>query len=231
MSDSRKKIVTLRSVYTVTLVQCLLLLSACSRYVDVRPSADERAMMDSVLTFLDAADESALTGAFSALDDESFKRTVTTNQLDDAGQITESSVDIQAASAFVPYQISEDRGYNNARHETKYTFQFLPDTVMGDHIVRVAEIMVRSLAAAEVPVQNVRFFVDPETQQVIAIRLRRLSKSLLYREESLIYLEGRRIATGVIVPNRFDVQTNVKAFFSVPIRLSTSSVFEPIAVR
>ena len=231
MSVSHTKIATLRLIYTALCTACLLLLSACSRYVDVNPSARESEMMDSVMIFLGRADESKLTGAFLALDSSSYKLTVTTHRLDGAGNITESSTDIHDAGSFVPYTLSENRGYNNARHETKYMYRFLPDTVIGEKTLRVADIRVRMEAAAEVPVQKIRFFIDIETMEVIALRLRRRSESLLYREESLIYMEGRNSGTGQIIPVRFDFETTVKAFFSDPIRLSTSAVFEATALR
>jgi len=233
MSDSRKKIATRGSGNAACLIQSslvlsLLLVSACSRYVDVVPTSDEKEAMNSVLGFLDTVNESALTGAFSGLDSESYTHIVTTQTLDETGTVTTSSVDILDAAAFDPYQLPDDRGYNNARHETKFLYRFLADTTLGDISAQVVDIRVRAEAAKEVPVQNIRFFVDRESLNVIAIRLQHRTESLLYKEESLVYMEGVANGSGMIIPSRFDFQTTVKAFFSDPIRLSTSSVFEAI---
>lgn len=130
------------------------------------------------------------------------------------------------ATLFFPFRPPGNRGYNESRHQSKYLFQFLPDTLMQGRSLRTVDIRVRDEAAAYVSVQAVRFFIETASLRVIALRIRQRSESMLYHEETTNYLEGRIAENGSLAPFRSEVTSMLRAFFSDPVKLKTVSVFE-----
>jgi hypothetical protein len=128
-------------------------------------------------------------------------------------------------SLFEPYDLPEDRGYNNPRHQNKYVYRFGRSSELNGRSTRTIQISVMDRAREEVFVQGVEIVVDDEAARVISISMDIRVESLLFSERSSILLSGDLVPDGSIVPLGYTLKTRMNAVLSNPVVVQIRSDF------
>lgn len=125
----------------------------------------------------------------------------------------------------VPFVLDEDPIYLDPRNMDKYAFRELADTLLWDRQARVIEIRARPDKADGLNVRRVRWHIDRETNEVVAMSLERIDLALLFREESMFYVHVRQDGDTGALPYNTRFETLIKTPFRGSYRLRTVSTY------
>jgi hypothetical protein len=175
------------------------LLSAFAEYtLELRPSAPP------TLTAADSA------GAF----DYGYFTRFVSNTLTDL-----DPVDLSA------YVLPADPPYLQDRHLGAYAYRALGDTLLWDRQARRIEVEAKPVEGDGYNIRRVRYMIDKQTSQLLAVELDRIDLALLYREESSFFLHVRPTRSGESVPYASRFYTSVWMPFREVKRIGTVSTY------
>lgn len=88
----------------------------------------------------------------------------------------------------VPHVIPEDPDYLNPRRQDSYLFSLRGDTLLWNRRARIIEVRARPGYADGLSIRRARYYVEPETDRLLAMGLERIDLALLFREESSFFV-------------------------------------------
>ena len=166
-------------------------------------------------------------------DGEPGARHSTVTQADSGGafdfgffnQFVSQNVDNPDPVDLVPYLIEDTPSYLSPRNLDKYTFRATRDTLMWDRSARIVEIRARPDLADGENIRKVRYYVDRNSNQLVAMYLERIDLGLLFREESSFYMHVQPVEDGVYVPYNTRFETMISTPFKGSYRIRTVSTY------
>ena len=123
------------------------------------------------------------------------------------------------------YVLPDDPIYLQDRHLDAYSYEAKGDTLMWDRQARVYQVEARATEGDGYNVRRVRYMVDAQTAQLIAVELDRIDLALLYREESSFFLHVRPMSNGDHLPYTSRFHTSVWMPFRDIKRIGTVSTY------
>ncbi len=123
------------------------------------------------------------------------------------------------------YVLPDDPIYLQDRHLHAYSYEARRDTLMWDRQARVYEVEARAAEGDGYNVRRVRYMVDAQTKELIAVELDRIDLALLYREESSFFLHVRPMSNGDRLPYTSRFYTSVWMPFRDIKRIGTVSTY------
>ncbi|NNF03144.1 MAG: hypothetical protein HKN17_01655 [Rhodothermales bacterium] len=88
----------------------------------------------------------------------------------------------------VPHVIPEDPDYLNPRRSDSYLFSVRGDTMLWNRTARIIEVRARPGYADGLSIRRARYYVEPETDRLLAMGLDRIDLAMLFREESSFFV-------------------------------------------
>lgn len=101
-----------------------------------------------------------------------------------------------------------------------YEYRLLPDTSIGERRAVGALARLESGAGDET-VQSVRLFVEPESNEILFVKIVRHQEALLFEEESTASASVERTSDGTWVPEQLEARMTVRIPFTEPRTLYT----------
>ncbi len=123
------------------------------------------------------------------------------------------------------YVLPDDPIYLQDRHLHAYSFESRRDTLMWDREARVYQVEALPGEGDGYNVRRVRYMVDAQTSQLLAVELSRIDLALLYREESSFFLHVRPMSNGDYLPYTSRFYTSVWMPFRDVKRIGTVSTY------
>ena len=121
--------------------------------------------------------------------------------------------------------LPDDPVYLQDRHLSAYSFEAKRDTLMWDRQARVYQVEARATEGDGYNVRRVRYMIDAQTAELIAVELDRIDLALLYREESSFFLHVRPMSNGDHLPYTSRFYTSVWMPFRDIKRIGTVSTY------
>ncbi len=125
----------------------------------------------------------------------------------------------------IPLLLPEDPAYLLPRNWEQYRYRQRPDTLLWDRTARVIDIRALPVLADGQNIRYVRYYIDRETNELMAIYLERTALSLLFREESRFYLHLQRLPGGDWLPYNTRLHTRIKTLFATPRQFRTVATY------
>lgn len=88
----------------------------------------------------------------------------------------------------VPHVIPDDPDYLNPRMQDSYLFSERGDTLLWNRTARIIEVRARPGYADGLSIRRARYYIEPETDRLLAMGLERIDLALLFREESSFFV-------------------------------------------
>jgi hypothetical protein len=107
----------------------------------------------------------------------------------------------------LPEILPEDPAYASARNADAFLYRRLPDTTLAGQSVHRYEVQARP--DTDQPIRRARFYVTPETQQLVALDLKRINPSFLFQEDSRFQVFATPNASGSWEPDFVDIRTAI----------------------
>jgi hypothetical protein len=139
-------------------------------------------------------------------------------------QFVSENVDDPDPVDLVPYLLEDNPSYLSPRNLDKYTFRANRDTLMWDRSARIIEVRARPDLADGENIRKVRYYVDRNSNQLVAMYLERIDLGLLFREESAFYMHVQ-LVDGMYVPYNTRFQTLISTPFKGSYRIRTVSTY------
>ncbi len=161
------------------------------------------------------------------------ERTVQLERADSAGEfqfgffkgfVSENVENVDPVD-LVPFVLDDDPVYLDPRNMDKYAFREMADTLLWDRQARVIEVRARPDKGDGLNVRRVRWHIDRETNEVVAMSLERIDLALLFREESSFYVHVRQDGDSGALPYNTRFETYIKTPFRGSYRLRTVSTY------
>lgn len=121
--------------------------------------------------------------------------------------------------------LPEDPEYLRPRYYEAYFYRVLSDTLLWDVMAKGYEIRATPRAGDGLNIRRARYYIDPATNQLLAMYMARIDLGLLYREESEFYMQVRLTEWGDYVPSITRFSTQVMMPFRDPRRIGTASAY------
>ena len=114
------------------------------------------------------------------------------------------------------------------RSPDAFAFDVRADSVVGDVGVRIVEATALPGAGDGHNVRRFTLFVDPETQTVVGVDVRRIDLGTWFREETRTRVETQRLRDGRAMPTRTDFESLVVMPFRPAQPISTVALYAPL---
>lgn len=121
--------------------------------------------------------------------------------------------------------LPEDPEFLRPRYYEAYFYRVLSDTLLWDVMAKGYEIRATPRAGDGLNIRRTRYYIDPATNQLLAMFMARIDLGLLYREESEFYMQVRLTEWGDYVPSITRFSTQVLMPFRDPRRIGTASAY------
>ncbi|MDA1029069.1 MAG: hypothetical protein O3B41_08470 [Bacteroidetes bacterium] len=125
----------------------------------------------------------------------------------------------------VPFVLEDDPIYLNPKNLDKYTFRAQGDTLMWDREARIIEVRAKPDAADGLNIRKVRYYVERESNELVAMYLERIDLGMLFREESTFYMHILPVSGGVMLPYNTRFETMIRTPFKRSYRVRTVSTY------
>lgn len=120
------------------------------------------------------------------------------------------SLDPMDLAAFL---LPEDPPYLSSRKQDRFSYRFLPDTLLWDTEAAIIEIKALPDVGDNENYRIVRLFVEKQGQTLLAIYIERIDVALLFREESDYFTQIRKTDDGDWVPYNTRYHTRIRTPF------------------
>ncbi len=114
------------------------------------------------------------------------------------------------------------------RSPDAFAFDIRSDSVVGDLDVQIVEATALPGAGDGHNVRRFTLFVDPETQSVVGVDVRRIDLGTWFREETRTRVETQRLRNGRVMPTRTDFESLVVMPFRPAQPISTVALYSPL---
>lgn len=125
----------------------------------------------------------------------------------------------------VPFVLEDEPIYLNPKNLDKYTFRAQGDTLMWDREARIIEVRAKPDVADGLNIRKVRYYVERESNELVAMYLERIDLGMLFREESTFYMHILPVSGGVMLPYNTRFETMIRTPFKSSYRIRTVSTY------
>lgn len=123
------------------------------------------------------------------------------------------------------YVFPEDPSYLSSRNLDHFSYQFLPDTLLWNHSIRVLEIRALPGEGADQAVRHARFYIDRTTETLVGVSQERVDQSVLFGEASQFVVRLRPLPTGEWGLHTTQYDAQIKTFFHDPTHFRVNSTY------
>lgn len=135
------------------------------------------------------------------------------------------NVDEQDPEDLTPYLIPKDPSYLSTRNFEAYTYEFEEDSLMLNVTARVIEVNARPVEGDGKNIRKARYFINPETEELIAFQLERIDLAFFFREESNFFMHVQKAPDGTYVPYNTRFESRIIVPFRDPQRFRTVATY------
>ena len=121
-------------------------------------------------------------------------------------------------AALVSGLLPEDPPYLADKYVENYQYSMLPDTLLLGRLARVIHVSALPARGRTQPVQAVRYFIDVERGNLVALSIRQSTRTLFYSESSTCFVQIRALPGLDWVPHLVRIATRLK----LPLRPAVS---------
>ena len=135
------------------------------------------------------------------------------------------NVDEQDPEDLTPYLIPQDPSYLSSRNFEAYSYEFEEDSLMLNVTARVIEVNARPIEGDGKNIRKARYFINPETDELVAFHLERIDLAVFFREESNFFMHVQKAPNGEYVPYNTRFETRIIVPFRDPQRFRTVATY------
>ena len=131
------------------------------------------------------------------------------------------NVDEQDPEDLTPFLFPEKPSYLSSRNFEAYSYAFEEDSLMLNITAQVLEINALPEEGDGKNIRKARYFIDPDTNELIAFQLERIDLAVFFREESNFFMHIQKTQEGEFVPYNTRFETRIIVPFRDPQRFRT----------
>lgn len=131
----------------------------------------------------------------------------------------------ESAVARPPNVVPDDPAYLSPRNREAYTYRLLPDTTLSGRTVQVIDVQARPDAEEKPSIRHARFYVDRVSGRLVAVRLARAKRTLLFDEDSQFFMRLQPGPDGRWVPHSTRYQTRLHLLLGTPRQFRTAASY------
>lgn len=128
-------------------------------------------------------------------------------------------------SALISSLLPEDPAYLEDRYVEDFRYSMLPDTLLLGRLTRVMQVTARPARGRKQPVEEVRYFIDSELGDLVALSIRQSTQTLFYSESSTCFIQLRQLPDLEWAPYLLRIATRLKLPLRPAVSLSRTEAF------
>lgn len=141
------------------------------------------------------------------------------------GHFTSTASEKASPSALAQHVLPDEPAFLTPRNQYAFQYRLLPDTTLGGRTARVVAVRAHPDEGDEQALRSARLYLDRATGQLVAVRLHRAHRSMLFDEDTRLFLRLRP-APGTTAPRTnaeanaawVPAETRFRTRFQMPLR-------------
>ncbi len=138
--------------------------------------------------------------------------------ISDTSQSTAEAADSFDMPALISSLLPEDPPYLEERYSEDFRYSMLPDTLLLGRMAHVVHVAAHPERGRKQPLQEVRYFIDKDLGDIVALAVTHRAQTLFYLESSTYFIQLRQAQGLGWVPYLVRVATRLK----LPLRPAVS---------